>query len=60
MDAVCGKIRKTFDGSINMVWNFVTLYILPVRRDMMPDGYDPMKRQANPLLRRAFPAGCPA
>jgi hypothetical protein len=43
-----------------MVWETVALYILPVRRDMMPDGYDLMERQATLLAQRAFSDACPA
>jgi hypothetical protein len=42
-----------------MVWKVVPLYILPVRRNMMADGYNLIEQQATPLW-RAFPAGCPA
>jgi hypothetical protein len=34
-----------------MVWKVVPLYILPVRRNMMADGYDLIEQQATPLWR---------
>jgi hypothetical protein len=42
-----------------MVWKVVPLYILPVRRNMMADGYDLIEQQATPLW-RASAVGFPA
>jgi hypothetical protein len=42
-----------------MVWKVVPLYILPVGRNMMADGYDLIEQPATPLW-RAWAVGFPA